>query len=56
MYVKLPPMTKTIRECRGCFSKEVCVTASVSLEADRSLKAPAGTFEAYREISQRLTP
>ena len=54
--IEMPPMTKLNRECKNCFSKEICVTASVSLEADKPPKAPAGDFNAYREISERLTP
>lgn len=45
--VKLPPMISRVSECKGCFSKEVCSLAAISLEADKPLKAPTGQFQAF---------
>jgi hypothetical protein len=42
--VKLPPMISRVSECKGCFSKEVCSLAAISLEGDIPRKPPTGQF------------
>lgn len=54
--VKLPAMISRVQECKGCFSKEVCTLAAISLEADIPRKAAVGNFPAFLEIESRATP
>jgi len=53
--VKLPAMISRVQECKGCFSKEVCTLAAISIEADIPRKDPVGKFPAFQEINQRAT-
>jgi len=48
-------MISRVQECKGCFSKEVCTLAAISIEADIPRKAPIGQFPAFQEISARAT-
>jgi len=48
--VKLPPMISRVSECKGCFSKEICSLAAISLEERVERKAPVGQFETFKEI------
>lgn len=45
--VKLPAMISRVQECKGCFSKEVCTLAAISIEADIPRKDPVGKFQAF---------
>lgn len=54
--VKLPPMISRVSECKGCFSKEVCSLAAISLEADIPRKPPTGQFQGFQDIQQKATP
>ena len=48
-------MISRVQECKGCFSKEVCTLAAISIESDIPRKAPVGHFPAFMEIAQRAT-
>lgn len=53
--VHYPPMITRTSECKGCFSKEVCSLAALSLEDSASRKPPMGEFPAFLEMQKKIT-